>query len=212
MSYYTYFKLKPEYKKEDKKVPFYNAEDYKTFLKAELIKIYSSKDSVETRYMNIKVRLTQIQDAIEAEVVESILQCMEKEGEYWYNWWDRERDEIDIDSYKNNVGSELLNLTYIPFSSSSDSDTLMDYLRNEYTCVISDQLDSFEDMCYTAAKINFLSTNCTSMTEDEKYDLEKAEKLVQSENVLPDKDGESDSLDNQICTADVETEESTDQS
>ena len=208
MSYYTYFKLKPDYKKEDKKESFYSVEEYKTFLKAELIKAYSSKDSVETRYMYIKIRLIQIQDAIEAEVIDNILQCMKTEGEYWYNWWDR-RDETD--DCKNEVLSELLNLTYIPFSPSSDSDTLMDYLRNEYACVITDQLNYFEEMCYTAAKINFLSNNCTSMTEDEWYEQHKSKEMVQNESVLSDKNGNTYSLDNQICTVDIETEESIDQ-
>lgn len=206
MSYYTYFKLKPDYKKEDKKAPFHNVEEYKTFLKAELIKAYSSKDSVETRCINIKVRLMQIQDAVETEVVENILQCMETEGEYWYNWWNG--DGIDIEDCRNRVLSELLNLTYIPFSPSSDSDTLLDYLRNEYICVISDQLNYFEEMCYTASKINFLSNNCTSMTEDELYE---SKEMIQSKSVSSDKDGNTNSLDNQICTIDTETEESTDQ-
>lgn len=46
------------------------------------------------------------------------------------------------------------------------------------------------------------------MTENELYE---SKEMVQSKSVSSDKDGNTNSLDNQICTIDIETEESTDQ-
>lgn len=191
MSYYTYFKLKPDFKKPEFKESFYTPIQYKTFLNAYLISIFGNeKLNIETRYFYIKVYLDKLKDLYQKEAITDILQVIEnsKDKEYDYNKWSR-NDECDVESFETvseDFASKLLNLSYIPFIQdkySDTSDTQMEYLENEYTYKIREHLNDFEDLCYTYAKNKFLIENCTSMTEDEKYENEE---LVQDKNIQTD--------------------------